>query len=117
MSRRIRVSTLVLGLILAGPAVAEGQSAVAAELPTYEVMGFPITPHQVSLMGLPNVQERSPTPMLMSGGVPASPHQVTVLTPRPRMTEEGAAAHLVTAKALGLEVSAKMLALADEVIE
>jgi hypothetical protein len=53
MSRRIRVSTLVLGLILAGPAVAEGQSAVAAELPTYEVMGFPITPHQVSLMGLP----------------------------------------------------------------
>jgi hypothetical protein len=92
MSRCIRVSTLVLGLILAGPAVAEGQSAAAAELPTYEVMGFPITPHQVSLMGLPNVQERSPTPTLMSGGVPASPHQVTVLTARPRMTEEGAAA-------------------------
>jgi hypothetical protein len=85
MSRRIRVSTLMLGLILAGPAVAEGQSAAAAELPTYEVMGFPITPHQVSLMGLPNVQERSPTPTLMSGGVPR------VLTPRPRMTKEGAA--------------------------
>jgi hypothetical protein len=84
MSRCIRVSTLVLGLILA-----EGQSAAAAELPTYEVMGFPITPHQVSLMGLPNVQERSPTPTL--GGMPASPHQVTVVTPRPRMTEEATA--------------------------
>jgi hypothetical protein len=86
MSKCIRVSTLALGLILAGPAVAEGQSAAAAELPTYEVIGFPITPHQVSLMGLPNVQERSPTPTLMSGGVTASPHQVTVLTPRPSMT-------------------------------
>jgi hypothetical protein len=86
MSRWIRVSTLVLSLILA-----EGQSAAAAELPTCEVMGFSITPHQVSLLGLPNVQERSPTPTLMSGGMPASPHQVTVLTPRPRMTEEAAA--------------------------
>jgi hypothetical protein len=91
MSRCIGVSTLVLGLILAGPAVAEGQSAAAAELPTYEVMGLPITPHQVSLMGLPNVQERLPTPMLMSGGMPARPHQVTVLTPGPSMTEESAA--------------------------
>ena len=92
MSRCIRVSTLVLGLILAGSAVAEGQSAAAAELPAYEVEGFPITPHQVALMGLPNVQERAPASTLTSGGVPASPHQITVLTRRPRMTEEAAAA-------------------------
>jgi hypothetical protein len=86
MSRCIRVSTLVLSLILA-----EGQSAAAAELPTYEVMGFPITSHQVSLMGFPNVQERSPSLMLMSDGMPASFHQVTVLAPRPRMIEGAAA--------------------------
>jgi hypothetical protein len=43
---------------------------VAAELPTYEVTGFPITSHRVSPMGLPNVQERPATPTRISGGVP-----------------------------------------------
>jgi hypothetical protein len=64
-----------------------GAGAAAAELPTFETMGFPITPHQVQVVGAARVQERSPTPTLMLGGMPASPHQVAVLTPRPRMTE------------------------------
>jgi hypothetical protein len=58
-----------------------GAGAAAAELPTFEMMGFPITPHQVQVVGAAHVQERSPTPTLTLGGMPASPHQVAVLTP------------------------------------
>ena len=89
MLRCIRVSALTLGLVLAGPVVAEGQSATshaaAEKLPTFELMGFPITPVQVQLVGSALVQEQSPTSTLMLGGMPASPHQVSVLAPRPRI--------------------------------
>ena len=69
-----------------------GAVATAAEVPTYELMGFPITPHQFSVLGSANIQERSPTPSLVLGGMPASPHQVAVLTPRPKTTEQATAA-------------------------
>ena len=59
-----------------------GGVATAAEVPTYELMGFPITPHQFSVVGSAYVQERSPTPALTLAGMPASPHQIAVLTPR-----------------------------------
>ena len=65
-----------------------GAVALATELPSYELLGFPIAPHQLSVMGAANIQERSPTPSLMLGGMPASLHQVVVLTPRPGMTEQ-----------------------------
>jgi hypothetical protein len=95
MLSRIHVYAASLGLLLAGPAVAVGQSseavmldrASAAAVPSYEVMGFPITPHQFSVVGSANVEEQSPSPSLMIAGMPASPHQVAVLTPRPRMIE------------------------------
>ena len=58
-----------------------GSGARAAELPTFELTGFPITPHQVAVLGGRNVQEQSP-PTLTHGDMPASPHQVAVLTPR-----------------------------------
>jgi hypothetical protein len=61
--------------------------AVAGEFPTYELTGFPITPHQVSVLGSAYVQERSPTPNLTLGGMPASPHQITVLAPRSKGDE------------------------------
>lgn len=64
-----------------------GAGAVAAVLPTYEVMGFPITSHQLVAIGSPHVQERLPTPTLTLEGMPASPHQFAVLTPRPRNGE------------------------------
>jgi hypothetical protein len=51
-------------------------------LPTFEVMGFPISPHQVAVLGLAHVKERSARPTLMLAGMPASPHQIAVLTPR-----------------------------------
>jgi hypothetical protein len=65
-----------------------GASAAAAELPTYEVAGFPITPHQFSVLGSRDVQERSAIPTLTLKGMPASPHQIAVLTPRPRTAEQ-----------------------------
>ena len=76
-----------------------GAGAAAAELPTFERMGFPITPHQVQVVGAAHVQERSPTPTLTLGGMPASPHQVAVLTPRPRMTEHRTG-HLMNPRAM-----------------
>jgi hypothetical protein len=54
-------------------------------------MGFPISPHQVQVVGATYVQERSSTSTLTLGGIPASPHQVAVLTPRVRITEKAAA--------------------------
>jgi hypothetical protein len=76
--------------------------ATAAELPIYEVMGFPITPHQFAVVGAANVEEQSGTPTLTLGGMPASPHQVAVLTPHPRMAEQQA-----TAKSVMIGLSAK----------
>ena len=59
-----------------------GSSARAAELPVYELKGFPITRHQVAVLGAVDVQEQSVVPTLMFGGMPASPSQVALLTPR-----------------------------------
>ena len=56
--------------------------ATAAELPAYEKEGFPITLHQIQVVGPAHVREQSPAPTLPGGGVSASPHQLTVLTPR-----------------------------------
>ena len=60
--------------------------AEAAELPNYELKGYPITSHQIATLGSANVQERSPIPMLSLNGMPASPHQVAVLTSRRGVT-------------------------------
>jgi hypothetical protein len=61
-----------------------GAGAAAAEPPTFERLGFPMTLHQVQVTGAAHVKEQSPVPTLTLGGMPASPHQVAVLTPRPR---------------------------------
>ena len=81
MTRLLPIAT-TMALMLGGTV------AAAAELPTYEVLGFPITAHQFSLLGSANVHERTPAPALTLGGMPASPHQVAVLTPRPRLTPQ-----------------------------
>jgi hypothetical protein len=59
-----------------------GVGATAAELPSYDVVGFPITPHQFVVLGPANAQERAPAAALTFAGMPASPHQIAVLTPR-----------------------------------
>src|SRR5262252_8060893 len=52
------------------------------ELPQYEVAGFPISPHQISVLGSGDVQEQSLSPTLTLNGMPASPHQIAVIGSR-----------------------------------
>jgi hypothetical protein len=74
-----------------------GASAAAGDLPTYELMGFPITPHQTSVVESANVRERSPSSSPTMAGMPASPHQMLVLTPRSGRPEQKTA-HIPSAK-------------------
>ena len=67
--------------------LAGGAAAFAAELPTYQSAGLPISAVQVQVMGAANVQEQSP--VLTTA---ASPHQLSVLTPRMKMTTATVAA-------------------------
>ncbi|WFU40822.1 hypothetical protein QA640_42860 [Bradyrhizobium sp. CB82] len=83
-------------MVAIGPAMVVGFSARAAELPSFELTGFPITWHQVAVMGASGVQEQSPAPRLESAGMPASPHQIAVLTPRQSMIAQKKAPKLTT---------------------
>jgi hypothetical protein len=56
--------------------------ACALRLPTFELAGFPISRHQVAVLGSAQVEGRAASPTLMLAGMPASPHQIAVLTPR-----------------------------------
>lgn len=73
---------VAIGLVLL-----QARGAAAAELPTFEVFGFPISSHQVAVLGSANVQEQSAVPTLSLGGMPASPHQIAVLTPRAKVAD------------------------------
>jgi hypothetical protein len=55
-------------------------NAAAAELPTFEKRGFPITAHQLQVIGTGDVLERSSAAGL--GSAPTSPHQRAILRPR-----------------------------------
>jgi hypothetical protein len=77
--KRLVLFAAVAVVILKGADV-----AAAAELPTYESMGLPITTLQISVVGSSHVQEVSPVPTLTVGSMPASPHQIAVLTARRR---------------------------------
>lgn len=63
-------------------AVLESAAAGAGELPTFEISSFPATRLQVAVTGGTDVQEQAPAPTLTRNGMPASPHQLSVLTPR-----------------------------------
>ncbi len=66
--------------------MAGGTAGFAAELPTYQSAGLPISAVQVQVLGAANVGEQSPVSTSA-----ASPHQVRVLTPRTKMTTAAAA--------------------------
>ena len=70
-----------LSIAAAAVLIAGGTAGFAAELPTYEVTGFPISPVQVGVLGAANVREQPPVPTST-----ASPHQLSVLTSRAKMT-------------------------------
>ena len=76
---------IVLSLAAAAMVVAYGAGAMAAERPTFEVKGMPISPVQVQLVGAANVQEQPPVATLALDDT-ASPHQVSVLAPRTKRT-------------------------------
>jgi hypothetical protein len=62
---------------IAAISLAAATAGFAAELPTYQAAGLPISPAQVGVLGAANVQEQTPV-----STATASPHQVSVLTPR-----------------------------------
>jgi hypothetical protein len=81
--KRLLLSATVAILVLKGVDV-----AAAAELPTYESMGFPITSVQASVVGSGQEQESLPLPTLTFGGMPASPVQIAILTPHRHVVGE-----------------------------
>ena len=61
--------------------LASAPAGFAAELPTYEVNGLPISPVQVGVLGGAHVQEQPQVTATV-----LSSHQLKVLTPRPKRT-------------------------------
>jgi hypothetical protein len=59
-----------------------GAGAMAGELPTYQVDGIVMTPHQQSVLMPSNAQEG----LSAGASVYGSPHQIMVLTPRAPLT-------------------------------
>ena len=73
----------VLTMIAAASAViASSTGAFATELPSYEVDSLPISATQVQVLGGAGVEEQSAAPTMVVAGMPASPAQVSVLSPR-----------------------------------
>ncbi|WP_187436004.1 hypothetical protein [Bradyrhizobium hipponense] len=62
--------------------IASSSGAFAAERPSYEVNSFPISTMQVRVLGGASIEEQSATPAMMVAGMPASPAQILVLSPR-----------------------------------
>ena len=76
-----------VSLVLTAVLLSSAAAATAAELPTFEILGFPLTQHQLTVLNSGIVQERSPVPSLTFASMPASPVQIGVLTPRRPMQE------------------------------
>ena len=72
LTTKVALSAVSIVAVLTGPAFAQ-------QLPQYEVAGFPISPHQISVLGSRDVQEQSFSPTLTLDGMPASPHQIAVI--------------------------------------
>lgn len=82
-NRTILAAAAVLTLATAG--------ATAGELPSYDFAGFPITPHQMSVIGQSGaIQEQPSAPWRLLDGIPASPVQIAVLSRRPSTTVQSA---------------------------
>jgi hypothetical protein len=64
---------------VAAISIAAGAASFAAELPSYDVKGLPISPVQAELLGAANVEQSQVAPSA------ASPHQLSVLTPRRKL--------------------------------
>ena len=85
------LSTVAAALI----SIAGASAGLAAELPTFEAKGLPISAAQVGVLGGADVREQSPV-----STATASPHQRSVLTPRTTRTAETAAPAPTTGRAI-----------------
>jgi hypothetical protein len=73
----------ILSMIaVAGAMIASTAGAFAGELPSYEAKSFPISAMQVQVLGGSGVREQSTAPAMIVAGMPASPAQMSVLSPR-----------------------------------
>ena len=73
----------VLSMIaVAGAMILSSAGAFASELPSYEVKSFPISTTQVQVLGGAGVEEQPSAPAMIVAGMPASPAQMSVLSPR-----------------------------------
>jgi len=79
-----RMFLIVTAISSIGSATVNRANGCALQLPTFEVTGFPISQHQVAVLGSAQVEESAAVPTLMSAGMPASPSQIAILTPRPK---------------------------------
>ena len=75
----MRVLTMIA---VASAAIASSTGAFASELPSYELKSLPISAMQVQVLGGAGVEEQSTAPSMIVAGMPASPAQVSVLSPR-----------------------------------
>jgi len=80
----VKKTSLSLAAVLVA-LIAGATASFAAELPTYEAKGLPISPVQASLLGAANVEQAEVAPAA------ASPHQVSVLTSRRKVNTATAA--------------------------
>ena len=72
---------IYLSIAAAVISIAGATAGVAAELPTYEAKGLPISAVQVQALGAADVSEPSTV-----AASTTSPHQLNVLTPRTKLT-------------------------------
>ncbi|WP_420967385.1 hypothetical protein [Bradyrhizobium sp. B120] len=75
------MTKISLSIIAATLAIASATVASAAELPTFEAAGLPISPVQAGVLGAANVHEQA-----TAEATAATPHQLHVLTPRSKVT-------------------------------
>ena len=78
-----KISLTIAALVVAS--IAGAATSFAAELPTYEAKGLPISPVQASLLGVANAEQSQVAPSA------ASPLQISVLTPRRKVNTATAA--------------------------
>ena len=77
----------LISLTAAAFLLVSGSGAVFAQSANFETKGFPISLHQAQVTGAGDIQETAPGATFAVNGMPASPHQLAVLTPR--KTDDG----------------------------
>ena len=99
-NRMILAAAAILTLGTAG--------ATAGELPSYDFAGFPVTVHQMSVLGQSGaIQEQPAAPTLMRDGMPASPMQTAGLSRRPTTTAQAARPFWAAETQIGITIRAQ----------